>query len=99
MLPSSVVIRMRTSSADSVALLKQAFSGKFDEAQSEFRLIRDDLVQSNGAYFRRVNFEFRTLSSKGTWSGCGQQVFMWFSQDGALAGNYVDQSYCLAGAT
>src|SRR4029079_15530671 len=93
-LPANIVVRVRMSSSDVVALAKSEFAGRFVEQQAAFNPKGEELIESNGSYFRRVTLEYVEYSSAGMHGACTQQVFVWFSPEGSHTGTYAQEALC-----
>ena len=82
------------SSSDVISLLKSEFAGKFVETQVGFMPHGDELIESKGSYFRRVEMEYVEYASSDMHGACSQYIYVWFSIEGTHAGTYVQDARC-----
>jgi hypothetical protein len=62
--------------------------------RSSLVLVDEGLVSSAGVIYRRVWFSYgdgTTVNMHGT---CGQNIYLWFNQQGERVGTYVDEMNC-----
>ena len=92
-LPQSVVMVARMSSDDLIS----AIQAKFPQLRTDdtyVSLESEELVASQGKYYRRVRLYNTDSKTGGLHGRCGQWISVWLSTDGALSGVYVDEPAC-----
>jgi len=92
-LPGSVVMVARMSSDDIIS----AIQAKFPQLRADdtyVSLESEELVASQGKYYRRVRLYNTDSKTGGLHGRCGQWISVWLSTDGALNGVYVNEPAC-----
>lgn len=95
-LPSGTRMLVRWDTAGLVGRLMREMPALVSNRAS-ISLVREQLIVSDGAYFRRIWFSFTDTATHSELGPCRQDIHLWFAPTGDLSGIYVDAQACPRG--
>jgi hypothetical protein len=90
---ASATVTVRWSTADLKEQLKREFPVLAMD-RSSLVLVEESLISSDGVFFRRVWMSYGDETTFNIHGTCGQNIYLWFDQDGERVGTYVDPMDC-----